>query len=55
MTLNGNGNGNGHAGHPERARRFQRVDAVAPLRIVVVGFGYWGPNLVRNVIDRPGV
>jgi len=25
------------------------VNAQAPLRIGVVGFGYWGPNLVRNV------
>jgi predicted dehydrogenase len=24
-----------------------------PLRTVVVGYGYWGPNLVRNVIERP--
>jgi predicted dehydrogenase len=25
----------------------------APLRVVVVGYGYWGPNLVRNVAERP--
>jgi predicted dehydrogenase len=25
----------------------------APLRVAVVGYGYWGPNLVRNVIERP--
>jgi predicted dehydrogenase len=25
----------------------------SPLRVVVVGYGYWGPNLVRNVIERP--
>jgi predicted dehydrogenase len=24
-----------------------------PLRIAVVGYGYWGPNLARNVIERP--
>ena len=26
-----------------------------PTRIgaTVVGYGYWGPNLVRNLIDRP--
>src|SRR3954466_1063521 len=24
-----------------------------PLRTAVVGYGYWGPNLVRNVIERP--
>jgi predicted dehydrogenase len=26
---------------------------VSPLRVAVVGYGYWGPNLVRNVIERP--
>jgi predicted dehydrogenase len=25
----------------------------APIRVAVVGYGYWGPNLVRNVIERP--
>ena len=25
----------------------------APLKIAVVGYGYWGPNIVRNVMDRP--
>ena len=24
-----------------------------PLRTAVVGYGYWGPNLVRNVAERP--
>jgi predicted dehydrogenase len=24
-----------------------------PLRTAVVGYGYWGPNLVRNVIEQP--
>lgn len=24
-----------------------------PLRVAVVGYGYWGPNLVRNVVERP--
>jgi predicted dehydrogenase len=27
--------------------------ATEPLRIAVVGYGYWGPNLARNVIERP--
>src|SRR6187431_1378314 len=27
--------------------------AGTPLRTAVVGYGYWGPNLVRNVIERP--
>lgn len=26
----------------------------APLRVGVVGFGYWGPNLVRNLDKLPG-
>ncbi len=25
----------------------------APLGVAVVGYGYWGPNLVRNVVERP--
>jgi predicted dehydrogenase len=25
----------------------------APIGTVVVGYGYWGPNIVRNIIDRP--
>jgi len=24
-----------------------------PIKTVVVGFGYWGPNLVRNIVARP--
>jgi predicted dehydrogenase len=34
------------------ARRFVSVNN-APIRTVVVGYGYWGPNLVRNVMERP--
>jgi len=30
----------------------RRQDA-EPLGVAVVGYGYWGPNLVRNVIERP--
>jgi predicted dehydrogenase len=26
-----------------------------PIRIAVVGYGYWGPNIVRNVVERPEV
>jgi predicted dehydrogenase len=40
-----------------QTRRFpSRIDSPAPeapLRTVVVGYGYWGPNLVRNVMERP--
>jgi predicted dehydrogenase len=28
-------------------------DAARPVNVVVVGYGYWGPNLVRNVVERP--
>lgn len=34
------------------ARRFVSVRE-ARLRTAVVGYGYWGPNLVRNVMERP--
>jgi predicted dehydrogenase len=25
----------------------------APLNIAAVGYGYWGPNIVRNIVERP--
>jgi predicted dehydrogenase len=34
------------------ARRFVTANT-APIRTAVVGYGYWGPNLVRNVMERP--
>ena len=36
-------------------RRFVSADSIqpGPLRIAVIGYGYWGPNLARNVIERP--
>ena len=34
------------------ARKFVSIGE-ARLRTVVVGYGYWGPNLVRNVMERP--
>jgi predicted dehydrogenase len=38
----------------QSGRRFApRHEQHAPLRIAVVGYGYWGPNLVRNVMERP--
>jgi predicted dehydrogenase len=40
MSLNGNGYRNGHP-------------ASAPVRVAVVGLGYWGPNLVRNLYELP--
>ncbi len=32
----------------------RRAEAVAPLRVGVIGYGYWGPNLVRNFAEYPG-
>ena len=26
-----------------------------PLGVAVVGLGYWGPNLLRALVDDPGV
>jgi predicted dehydrogenase len=34
-----------------RATTGQAVDE-PPVRVAVVGYGYWGPNLVRNVVER---
>src|SRR4051794_26526232 len=34
------------------ARRFVSLNHTR-LRTAVVGYGYWGPNLVRNVMERP--
>jgi predicted dehydrogenase len=25
-----------------------------PLRVAIIGYGYWGPNLLRNYMDMPG-
>jgi predicted dehydrogenase len=34
-------------------RRFARSADSEPLGIAVVGYGYWGPNLARNVAESP--
>jgi predicted dehydrogenase len=34
-------------------RRFRRANE--QLNVAVVGYGYWGPNLVRNVMERPSL
>jgi len=34
-------------------RRFARSADSAPLGVAVVGYGYWGPNLARNVAESP--
>ncbi len=36
----------------EETGRFQRATP-APLRTALVGYGYWGPNLARNAVERP--
>jgi predicted dehydrogenase len=30
-----------------------RLMSASPITVAAVGYGYWGPNLVRNVIERP--
>jgi predicted dehydrogenase len=34
-------------------RRFARSADSEPLGVAVVGYGYWGPNLARNVAESP--
>jgi predicted dehydrogenase len=50
VSSNGNGNGhrNGHAKLPWPLARMPLTP-----RIAVVGLGYWGPNLVRNIQELP--
>jgi predicted dehydrogenase len=33
-----------------RSRNVAERDEMCPLNVAVVGYGYWGPNLVRNVV-----
>ncbi|HVC76700.1 MAG TPA: Gfo/Idh/MocA family oxidoreductase [Candidatus Micrarchaeaceae archaeon] len=32
----------------------QRAQVAPPVRLGVIGYGYWGPNLVRNFAEYPG-
>src|SRR3954451_10170697 len=32
---------------------FGRPKETVVIKLAVVGYGYWGPNIVRNVMDRP--
>ena len=63
-----NGNGNGHSngngdGHAVPLRRFRRPAGAgsgwtgdrSEINIALVGLGYWGPNLLRVLADRPDV
>jgi predicted dehydrogenase len=36
-----------------RKRIVTERDELCPLNVAVVGYGYWGPNLVRNVAQAP--
>ena len=36
-----------------RRRMSDAMDAVREVRVAVVGLGYWGPNLVRNLHELP--
>src|SRR5438067_8812602 len=43
-----------HDAGTSKLRRFQRSDEPS-LRVGVVGLGYWGPNLLRGLVEQPGV
>lgn len=32
----------------------QRAELLPKLRVGVIGYGYWGPNMVRNFVEYPG-
>ena len=38
-----------------RKRFADELAGVRPLNVAVVGYGYWGPNLVRNVTASPSL
>jgi predicted dehydrogenase len=33
----------------------RRIKNIRPIKVGVIGCGYWGPKLIRNIIDLPGV
>jgi len=39
---------------PERGIRGHRMEGYIMIRIGVIGYGYWGPNIVRNFVDTEG-
>jgi predicted dehydrogenase len=53
----GNGNGNGsHAngnGHNGSHANGHGGGSRPPIKAALVGYGYWGPNLARNLVERP--
>jgi predicted dehydrogenase len=46
MTVGGHSDGKRFV----RTRFISRPADIGPLQVAVVGYGYWGPNLVRNVV-----
>src|SRR5437660_12709044 len=36
---------------PENSRA---IEGTIMIRVGVIGYGYWGPNIVRNFMDVPG-
>jgi predicted dehydrogenase len=53
MTRNGHGRVNGNGYKPLFALNGDRRRPARPLQVAVVGLGYWGPNLVRNLHELP--
>jgi predicted dehydrogenase len=45
-------NGTNGTPRPLAAGRFAR-GRTDPVRTAVIGYGYWGPNLARNAVERP--
>jgi predicted dehydrogenase len=46
--------GNGRNGHSRNGHGRNGSSRSRPVRFAVVGLGYWGPNLVRNLFEVPG-
>ncbi|HEV3096078.1 MAG TPA: Gfo/Idh/MocA family oxidoreductase [Candidatus Dormibacteraeota bacterium] len=44
----------GPAAPPRADAPWESPQAAPPVRIGVIGYGYWGPNLVRNFSEVPG-
>ncbi len=38
---------------PAQKHREELSESQSPIRIAVVGCGYWGPNIIRNFSDLP--
>jgi len=36
------------------AKSLARKKEIPPVSVAVIGYGYWGPNLVRNLAETPG-